>query len=340
MTDEKKVLELFCGCGGLGEGLKQSGVHVDVAMDFNSDAVAAYRLNHPDTLVLERNLAEFGPEALQQEVPELRPGSLSLLCGGPPCQGFSSQAPKEVKRKPWGKDPRNRLMFRFLDYVDYFLPDCVLIENVPGLLTKRGAVEYIMGRLEGAGYNAGHRVLNAADYGAPQVRKRVFFLASRVGIIEFPRPTHADIPKGQGSLFRSSIRPWRTVREAFAELAEHPDAPDNEEPKHSVKTIEKISRLKPGESLYETFKSSWYRLDFDRPSNTVNHMHRGGSLHPVEHRINTIRELAQLQGFRWDYRFEGSTQARGSQVSNAVAVPMAAAIGRAIKKHISGFRHE
>jgi len=334
---EKKVLELFCGCGGLAEGLKRSGVHVDVAMDFNSDAVAAYRLNHPETLVLEENLAEFGPAALQREVPELRQGSLSFLCGGPPCQGFSSQAPKEVKRKPWGKDPRNRLMFRFLDYVDFYLPDCILIENVPGLLTKRGAVEYIRGRLKAAGYSASHRVLNAADYGAPQVRKRVFFLASRVGTIEFPRPTHADVPRGQGQLFRSSVRPWRTVREAFAELALHPDAPDSEKPQHSEEMISRMSVLKPGETVYDTFRSSWKRLDPNQPSNTVIYMNRCGSVHPTEPRINTIRELAQLQGFPWDYRFEGSMQARGSQVSNAVAVPMAAALGRAVKKHISSF---
>ena len=181
-----KTIDLFAGAGGLTEGFRQAGFQCLYSNDFNESAVATFKLNHPGTL------ASCGPVELQDPAKVrndlgMAKGELDCMLGGPPCQGFSIYAPDRIL-----EDPRNSMFRHYLRFVDEFAPKTILIENVPGMLSLAGGrvVETILHELETRGYKTSCRILLAAHYGVPQTRWRLIFLASRVGKLTHPEPTH------------------------------------------------------------------------------------------------------------------------------------------------------
>ncbi len=300
-----KALDLFAGCGGLTLGLKQSNFDVLGAVECEPTAIATYEANHPETRLWHEDIQELVPEQVKQEL-GLRKGELDLLAGCPPCQGFSSMRTLNGSRTIY--DERNDLIFDFLKFAVAFKPKTIIMENVPAL-AKDGRNQYVIERLEEIGYRCKVGVLNAADFGVPQRRRRMLLIASRLGRIEFPP--------------RDDSR--KTVRHAIEAL---PPPGDTGDPLHDhpssraphvleiIKAIPKDggSRSDLGKERQLTchqkcdgFKDVYGRMKWDDVSPTITsgciNPSKGRFLHPQQDRAITLREASLLQGFTPDYMF-------------------------------------
>lgn len=199
------VIDLFCGAGGLSEGLRQAGFRPVVGVDFDKHAAATYRHNHPGVPVIEGNVEAVTGDEL---VKLAGTADIDLIAGGPSCQGFSTHG------KRMQDDPRNFLFKHFVRLVDEVRPKMFLMENVRGMLTYgKGAFRrQIEGAFEEIGYRTDFAHVLAADYGVPQMRNRILFIGTRIEKIElsFPKPTHGNSD--------SKLKPYVTVKEALDDL--------------------------------------------------------------------------------------------------------------------------
>jgi DNA (cytosine-5)-methyltransferase 1 len=206
-TSRKPIsVDLFCGAGGLSEGLRQAGFETVFAADFDPNCVMTYRANHPKTTTAEIDIAKLDAK---QILDACNGQELDLLAGGPSCQGYSTHGKRNAD------DPRNFLFKHFIRLAGELRPKWLLMENVPGLLTfQKGYFKnLIIAQLEALGYRADARVLCAADYGVPQLRRRIFFLATRTdSAIVFPSPTHAPLDEA------AALTPYVTIAEAIGDL--------------------------------------------------------------------------------------------------------------------------
>ena len=199
------VIDLFCGAGGLREGLRQAGMKPVVGVDFDKHAVATYRQNHPEVPVIEGDVAKVTGKQLTRLAGTYE---IDLIAGGPSCQGFSTHG------KRMQDDPRNFLFKHFVRLVDEIQPKMFLMENVRGMLTyEKGAfrrqIEAAFGEI---GYRTDFTQVLAADYGVPQLRHRILFVGTRIEDIElsFPERTHADD--------EPNLKPYVSVEEAIGDL--------------------------------------------------------------------------------------------------------------------------
>lgn len=202
-SDSPICIDLFAGAGGLSEGLRMAGFRAIAGVDFDKHAMATYARNHPGARTFTTDITKLDPEELRI----LAAGKeIDLLAGGPSCQGYSTHGKRDAE------DPRNFLFEHYLRLAAALRPKWILIENVQGLLTynKGFFKDQILERLRTLGYAAEARVLCSADYGVPQRRYRIFFLANRIGApINFPAPTFGDT---------HGLKPFVTVGEAIGDL--------------------------------------------------------------------------------------------------------------------------
>lgn len=300
------AIDLFSGCGGMTEGLINAGFHVVAAVEIDNYAAETYRANHDKdgVILFEKDIRELK----SSEIGNLLNGEpLHLLAGCPPCQGFSSLR-KKNKRKS-SRDPRNNLILEYCRMVEELRPICIMLENVPGIesytLFKRA-----FSKLKSLGYNPQYSIVNVADYGVPQRRKRLVMTGSLLGGI--------NIAEGNSRL--------RTVRDYIGNLEsveETLDLVHKRYPHHSEAVMERI-RLTPvdGGSRRDLpdeytlkchrragigFNDIYGRLRWDDVSSTITggclNPSKGRFLHPEEDRCITAREAALLQTFRSDYIF-------------------------------------
>lgn len=199
-----RVIDLFCGAGGLSLGFESAGFDVRLGLDKDPDAIATFRANHPDAAVIEGSITDFEPA----EILELAGGHADVIVGGPSCQGFSTAG----RTNGWVRDDddRNQLWLKMLAVVEHVRPRAFLMENVPGLVYwKSGEFgEKIIKGFERLGYAVTWQILLAADYGVPQRRRRMFL----VGVLgdkmfRFPQPTHL------GGWRRDYLARWDAERE-------------------------------------------------------------------------------------------------------------------------------
>jgi DNA (cytosine-5)-methyltransferase 1 len=204
------AVDLFAGAGGFSLGAEWAGYDVTHALEIDSWACETLRANHRSARIFHRDITGVSDSEFEREFPR----NPDLLVGGPPCQGFSHAA--AGRQDP--KDPRNSLFREFVRAARVLEPRLVIMENVPGILRSRTAAgepvhEVIRGELESLGYSVRILVLRAEDYGVPQIRRRVFFVASAEGeVLTEVAPTH-----GSGDLFMP-LEPFRTVRDAIGDL--------------------------------------------------------------------------------------------------------------------------
>jgi DNA (cytosine-5)-methyltransferase 1 len=226
--DSLEYVDLFAGAGGLSEGLESAGFHGLYANEIVPDYAETYRRNHPGTKVCTSDIRSLDPRKIRKKL-GIEREQLDLLAGGPPCQGFSINAPVRSVN-----DHRNHLFKDFLRFVDAFAPRAVLIENVPGLVSfAQGATLHaILDSLAELGYGSDVRILGAAYYGVPQMRWRTIIIGLRGKNLPpsaFPEPTrHAPIRPNFTAMFdgRSLLKmptpetsaPFVTVREAIDDL--------------------------------------------------------------------------------------------------------------------------
>lgn len=326
MTSLPTVIDLFSGCGGLSTGLLDAGYNVALGVDNDAPSLVAFDYNH-NYRGCRSLLADVeklsGSELL--EAAELE--KLDVLAGGPPCQPFSIAG----KKLGWD-DPRGHLVNEFVRIVSEVKPKAVLFENVPALARAHDGevLNKLVLDLENCGYTVASGILNSADYGVPQARKRLIVLA--INSVEFfpfpPLITHS----ANGHLFGE---PHVTCKEAIDDLPNVTDPashsiPNHEPTDHTPAMLEVFANLKPGRRDPGSYHD---RLHPDRPAYTL----RAGSgnfspLRPVHYkydRVITVRESARLQGFNDHFMWPDSLARlqQYRQVGNAVPVPLARAIG-------------
>lgn len=233
----KISLDLFSGAGGLSCGLEMAGFTPILANELDPIYAATYKKNHPDTEMVVGDVRELSESDLKKSL-GLREGELDLLAGGPPCQGFSINAPIRTL-----DDERNHLFRDYLRIAETLMPKAILIENVPGIVSlgKGTVVQQIYSELNRMGYSVSHRILFAGHYGVPQMRFRTIFIALKGDnqLIQFPEPAYnaSAVANFSGAkelcinvppLFAQNLRPHTSVWDAISDLPEI--ATGNKEP--------------------------------------------------------------------------------------------------------------
>jgi DNA (cytosine-5)-methyltransferase 1 len=331
-----RAIDLFSGCGGLTLGLKKAGFRVVGAVDNDALAVKTYKANHPEVEIWEEDIRNLKSMTVKRKL-GIRKGQLDLLAGCPPCQGFSSMRTLNGNKNV--ADPRNNLINEFLRFVREFQPKAVMLENVPGLSVD-GRFTKFRKELKNIGYEGEYLILNAKDYGVPQRRRRLIYLAGLKKALPFATP------KKNG----------KTVRQAIGGL---PKAGKSGDPVHDVaerrspKVVALIRRIpKNGGSRMdlpkrdqlkchrrlEGFKDVYGRMAWDKPSPTITsgffNPSKGRFLHPKENRAITLREAALLQGFPRRYKFpvKNNKTANALMIGNALPPPFIKAHAKMIMK--------
>ncbi len=341
---KNKIIDLFCGCGGLSKGFEMAGFEPKIAIDMWDDAVKTYNHNHKKNIAVIDDIHNWDNDFLDKLVAD---GDIVGIVGGPPCQGYSTVGTRDVN------DPRNHLYKEYCRIVEKIRPDFFLIENVKGLTTLSGGAfkDDIISRFSALGYDVNYQILNAADYGVPQNRYRVFFVGMKTPGFTFPEPFSykittedaiGDLPPLTGTevVTEYSNKPTteyeRLMRNGATKLLNH------EGTNHSQQTIEIISLIKDGGRISDLPKEYWdirkYNKAFERmyskgQSNTVDTGHRN-YFHYNQNRIPSVRENCRLQSFFDDFEILGSKTSQYKQVGNAVPPLLAFAVASEIKKQL------
>lgn len=337
------VISLFSGAGGLDLGLEKAGFKTRLCVEIDADARATIRRNRPEWNPTDKHggdITKFTASALLKEA-GLRAGEVDVICGGPPCQSFSN-----LGRKGGLDDARGQLVFQYLRIVRDIRPKFCFFENVEGLLNHKPVLDALTERFKRYGYSFELIRVNAADFGVPQIRRRVVGIAIKGDtLIPLPVPTHAD-PKG----LEKGRLPWVTVGEALAGLPQsYRTRSDNFVMNHAPYMVRRMKLIKPGENfkslplseLPECWRNGRHqgadtfgRLDADRPSVTIRtsgfNPTKGRYIHPSEDRGLSTLEMACLQSFPFEWRFEGGIGSVGRQIGNAVPPQLAYHIAAAV----------
>ena len=177
--NKPKILDLFCGCGGLSLGFESAGFEVALAIDIWNDAIQTYNKNHSKQVAICKDIHELDNNYLREFSQK---ENIVGVIGGPPCQGYSTVGTRDVN------DPRNHLYLEYCRVVEVIKPKFFVIENVKGLLTLNNGMfkDDIIDRFSKLGYNISFKILNASNYGVPQNRQRVFFVGLKEDEFDFP----------------------------------------------------------------------------------------------------------------------------------------------------------
>lgn len=313
-----KFIDLFCGAGGMTQGLVQAGFQPIASVEISPIASATHRKNFPNSHHFCGDIHEFNT---QDYLLKLNSPTVHLVVGGPPCQGFSVAG----KRDP--NDPRNRLFREFIRVVSEVKPWYVVMENVPGILTMdKGKVkEAIFEEFHAIGYsNVSVAILESADYGVPQIRPRAIFIANRFDL-QNPYPKPQLLPHD-----------YKPIESAISDLPAYTPIPEinHEWTRHSATYTERIARVPAGGSLYETFVDAFKRQYPNKPSMTIKENHGGTHIHPHLNRVISAREMARLQTFPDSFIFEGTMKKAMWQIGNAVPPRLAECIGYALLPYL------
>lgn len=341
-------MSLFSGAMGLDIGLENAGFDVVVTNDFDKQMCSTIKLNRPDVPVIEGDIQKVTGKQIR-DIAKLGNKEVDVLVGGPPCQAFSVYG----KRKGI-EDPRGAVIYDFVRLVKELKPKVFLMENVRGLLSMKltksdthgSLLRDIQNELGKIGYRTECYVVNAVNYGAPQIRERILLLGNRFGVKSiFPERTHSDIAS-------ENLKPFATLGDALKGLKEKEPAimdfserkkkylrmvPEGENWRSLPTQVQKESMgkawyLKGGRSAY------WRRLSFSFPSPTVVTMpnHAGTSMcHPKNTRPLSVRECARVQGFPDNWEFSGTVSDQYKQIGNAVPTKLGEIAGVAIKNLLS-----
>ncbi|HFK1395194.1 TPA: DNA cytosine methyltransferase [Bacillus mobilis] len=353
MEKKPKVIDLFAGCGGLSYGFIEAGFDVILGVDIDEAALTTYKYNHTNSSVLNADLSDKKTiNTIRQMVGNEQ---VDLIIGGPPCQGFSLTGSRNED------DDRNKLYKAMVDAVRELQPKAFILENVPGLTTLyTGKVkERILEDFKESGYEVSYQILNAADYGVPQFRKRVFFvgLQNGLGKFKFPEPTNdesnyvgcedaiGDLPSLENELGKNEdiytsfpLSDYQIkMREESEILHNHLGTRHTEEVIDVIKQVPEGGNhkdLPPGVGESRKFNEAWTRYHSKRPSKTIDTGHRN-HFHYKYNRVPTARENARLQSFPDKFVFLGNKTQQYRQVGNAVPPLLGYHLGKQLLKHVS-----
>lgn len=320
-------IDLFAGAGLLGHAFREAGFHAALAVEADHRARTSYANN-------------VGAEEMSYDVRHVREGlSASLVLAGPPCQGFSTLG------KGDHSDERNSLSLCVSDWARSSKAQVVIVENVPPFLQSRHWA-LLKRRMQRMGYESTQWVLNAADFGAPQLRVRAFGVFSRIGLPERPEPT---------------VTTHTTVRQAFEGLPDEPDESGlHVAPKPGALALSRflvipengdkrdVMRAAPHlcppswQKLGSQATDVWGRVELDAPANTLRcsfqNASKGRYVHPTAHRVLTLREGARIQGVPDAWRFAGDRMSIARQIGNGVPLALGRAVATSIAVLFTGDR--
>ncbi len=341
-------VDLFAGAGGLSLGLRAAGFHTRVAVEIDRWAAQTFQRNFPEAKVVSEDIAGLDP--LQEwglDIP-----APSLVVGGPPCQGFSHS---NLNRDP--RDPRNSLFREFVRWVEALSPEFALIENVPGLLRAktgdgRAVLSVIEAELRDRGYVSKWRLLQAAEFGVPQKRERLFILAAKssASLDRFKWPTGtcavggdlfthntvnlmdaiSDLPEDAGPYVTAPASAYQAqMRSEFRGAA-----PSHHEPmRHTARILERFRSIKCGESegsvaeplqprkrggaeeIGRAYSQNSRRQRPDEPCSTIVASSHTNFIHPLFHRNFTVRELMRIQSFPDNFELCGKRAVLSKKLS-------------------------
>lgn len=344
------VVDLFCGAGGLSEGFRQAGFHVLAGQDYDEMAGRTFSATHPNARFIGGPIEKVTPQQLLDAAGRRR-GEIDVIVGGPPCQGYSV-----YNHQRGANDPRAGLFRQYLRIVEGIMPRWLVMENVTGITSIAGGaiVRQIYEEMHRLGYRVDMRILRAEEYGVPQERRRVVFIANRVGApILFPEPTH-----GEG------LRPFVTVWDAISDLPQLENGESRGPLPYSTRPVNSYQANLRGDCRYASNHvatrlapiniermryippgGSWRDIPFNllpagmKRANRSDHtkrygrpretdlactiltkcdVHWGAYIHPNQERSFTVREAARLQSFPDFFEFQGSRTDQFVQVGNAV----------------------
>ena len=350
------AVELFAGAGGLSVGLENAGFQVVLANEIMPDFAATLKANHPGTNVIAEDIHKIDFRA---ELAKLGLEFVDVLSGGPPCQGFSTIGSKNKQ------DPRNSLFYEYLRAVAETNPKYTIFENVSGFKRMYGgfAYETLVRELSELGYDTDFGILNAADYGAPQIRLRTIVVGWKRGLpaVRLPKPTHGTGP---------GLKPFVTLMEAIGDLpplqagesvclyGKPPSTEyqrrmrgtretllDHDAANYGAKMREILQTIPPGGSIKDLpqrlrpksgYANTYARLLPDVPSPTITRNFGTPSssrcVHPFQPRALSTREGARLQGFPDGYVFTGGKQSKNLQIGNAVPPILGEAVAKSVMR--------
>jgi DNA (cytosine-5)-methyltransferase 1 len=363
-----KSISLFSGAGGMDIGIRDAGFDIFAEIELDEHCVATLRSaierNADKTKIFHTDIRTINPISLIKEL-EINTGELDLLFGGSPCQSFS------LAGKQRGLcDERGLLLFEIIRFAEKIKPKVILVEQVKGLLSSKGksnkkgeVFESFLTKLEDIGYIPKWKVIMAADFGVPQLRERLFVVATRdKNGFQFPERTHAPVEECNG-LF--SYKPYIGIGEVINDLGEpcpkvrgktiyeREDSHVDVTPTRDRERIAQVpegsylaaqvhlgEELRGGLSPKDTTK--YLRLHRNRPSNTL----RCGEIfyHPTENRYLTPREYMRIHGYPDDYYLKGPIRSRtGSvknldqhrQIANSLPPPLARILGIQIRNYLN-----
>lgn len=353
--DNKKitVVDLFAGVGGLSYGFAHNdNFQVLLANEYDKDIAKAYTLNHPNVKMLDCDIKDLTEEMLKKELPN----KIDIVVGGPPCQSYSTLGKRQ-------NDDRAHLFEEYCRILTILKPQMFLFENVTGILSMNNGKLFkdVQKCFEDIGYELKFKVLNAADYGVPEIRERVILVGTKgKNTFEYPLPTHGD---------KKGLKPYVTLEDALSdlpqmesgeEIIEYKTNPsnefqrfvhdcdklrDNQSPKngeHLIKLMKALpdggskedlpEELRPKSGFGNTYAKMWWK----RPAPTITRNFACPSssrcIHPRDSRALSTREGARLQSFPDSYKFYGSTSMKNLQIGNAVPPLLSIALAKEVNK--------
>lgn len=351
------VVDLFAGVGGLSYGFAHNdNFKILLANEYEKDIAKAYSLNHPSVKMFNCDIKDLTEEILKKEISN----KIDVVVGGPPCQSYSTLG----KRRD---DDRAHLFEEYCRMLTILQPKLFLFENVLGLLSMNGGrlFQDIQRCFEKIGYNLKYKILNAADYGVPEIRERVILVGTKCkNTFEYPLPTHGT---------KKELKPYVTLEDALSDLPimesgeeklDYFSEPNNEfqkfvhdcnslrdnmSPKngeHLIKLMKALPdggskedlpiELKPKSGYGNTYAKMWWK----RPSPTITRNFSCPSssrcIHPRDSRALSTREGARLQSFPDSYKFYGSTSMKNLEIGNAVPPLLSIALAKQVNIFFKG----
>ncbi len=338
-TSSFTSLDLFSGCGGLTKGFELAGVKSIFASDIDENCEKTFTRNFPHTPFLRKDVIEINKEEVDSFLDGVMP---DIIIGGPPCQGFSLA---NKRRNQITEDPRNKLFYSFIKFINWYSPKAFVMENVKGLLSMQNGqvIRTIVEAFSNAGkcgYNVAYKVLKASDYGAPQNRERVILIGFRKDLNiqpTFPAPYIMDryitvddaigdlpaIKAGEGCESYDYLSDAQNDFQKFVRKSSNV-VRNHIAMKHTPRLIERFKAIKPGQSLVDVwdthgavkrgtptekstikFSQNNQRVFGNLPAPTIAASFQSNFIHPYLDRNFTAREGARLQSFPDDFIFEG-----------------------------------
>lgn len=346
------AIDLFCGCGGLTLAFTEANYNVILGIDTDDSALHTYEKDFGNTMTLNLDLS--AAEALNRVHEAIGKREVDVIIAGPPCQGFSLTGPRKFD------DARNRLYLSVIKAVQGLNPKSFIIENVPGLATLyNGQIkDEIVRRFTSLNYNVSYKILNAADFGVPQIRRRFFLVGLRpeFGHFEFPVPIHSpvnyttcsdaisDLPSRENEPGKEvdiydkepNTQYQRMMRGDCSILYNHVATNHTEMVRNVIALVPEGGNYKdlpPGVGDSRRFHVAWTRYHSAKPCSTIDTGHRN-HFHYKYNRIPTVRENARLQSFPDRFVFYGNRTQQNRHVGNAVPPLLGFHLAKEILKHI------